>query len=54
MLLFAQAGAGQLVAIRLNQPQPEDVVAAYSLKNRSRPEDDSLQQVSSFQPAHGH
>jgi hypothetical protein len=32
MLLFAQAGAGQLVQTRLSQPQPEDAVAAYSLK----------------------
>jgi hypothetical protein len=32
MLLFAQAGAGQLVENKLSQPQPEDVAAAYSLK----------------------
>jgi hypothetical protein len=32
MLLFAQAGAGQLVEARLSQPQPEDVVAAFALK----------------------
>ena len=35
MLLFAQAGAGQLVENKLSEPQPEDVVAAYSLKTDS-------------------
>jgi Glycosyl hydrolase family 79, N-terminal domain len=35
MLLFAQAGAGQLVENTLSQPQPEDVVAAFSLKTPS-------------------
>jgi hypothetical protein len=35
MLMFAQAGAGQLVANKLSEPQPEDVVAAYSLKTDS-------------------
>src|SRR5690348_2052674 len=32
MLLFEQAGAGQLVKNTLDQPQPEDTVVAYSLK----------------------
>lgn len=32
MLLFAEAGAGQLVKNTLSEPQPEDTVAAYSLK----------------------
>lgn len=32
MLLFQQAGAGQLVKSTLDQPQPEDTVVAYSLK----------------------
>jgi hypothetical protein len=35
MLMFAQAGPGQLVANRFGQPQPEDAVAAYSLKTAS-------------------
>jgi hypothetical protein len=35
MLLFAQAGAGQLVENRFSEPQPEDVVAAYSVKTPS-------------------
>jgi Glycosyl hydrolase family 79, N-terminal domain len=35
MLLFAQAGAGQLVENKLSEPQPEDEVAAYSLKTPS-------------------
>ncbi|HUY81948.1 MAG TPA: glycosyl hydrolase family 79 C-terminal domain-containing protein [Acidobacteriaceae bacterium] len=35
MLMFALAGAGQMVENRLSQPQPEDVVAAYSLKTAS-------------------
>lgn len=32
MLLFAQAGAGQLVESKLSQPQPDGAIAAYSLK----------------------
>jgi hypothetical protein len=32
MLLFEQAGAGQLMKNTLDQPQPEDTVVAYSLK----------------------
>ncbi len=35
MLMFALAGAGQLVENHLSKPQPEDVVAAYSLKTSS-------------------
>jgi hypothetical protein len=35
MLMFAQAGAGQLVSNKLSEPQPEDVIAAYSLKTAS-------------------
>jgi hypothetical protein len=35
MLMFAEAGAGQLVENKLSEPQPEDVVAAYSLKTDS-------------------
>ncbi|MGC2164196.1 MAG: hypothetical protein WA634_20040 [Silvibacterium sp.] len=35
MLMFAQAGAGQLVENTLSEPQPEDVVAAYSIKTPS-------------------
>ena len=35
MLMFAQAGAGQLVENKLSEPQPEDVVAAYSLMTAS-------------------
>ncbi|HEX5236086.1 MAG TPA: hypothetical protein VFW25_12230 [Silvibacterium sp.] len=35
MLLFAQAGAGQLVENRLSQAQPGDSIAAYSLKTPS-------------------
>ncbi|MFZ0662336.1 MAG: hypothetical protein WAM66_06550 [Acidobacteriaceae bacterium] len=35
MLLFAEAGAGQLVKSSLSQLQPEDVVAVYSLKTDS-------------------
>jgi hypothetical protein len=35
MLLFAQAGAGQLVTNTLSEPQPDDAVAAYSLKTPS-------------------
>lgn len=35
MLMFAQAGAGQLVENHLSKPQPDDVVAAYSLKTAS-------------------
>lgn len=35
MLMFAMAGAGQLVENSLDKPQPEDAVAAYSLKTPS-------------------
>lgn len=35
MLLFAEAGAGQLVKNTLSEPQPEDTIAAYSLKTDS-------------------
>ncbi len=35
MLMFAQAGAGQLVTNHLSQPQSEDAIAAYSLKTPS-------------------
>lgn len=35
MLLFAEAGAGQLVKNTLSEPQPEDTVVAYSLKTGS-------------------
>lgn len=35
MLLFQQAGSGQLVESRFSEPQPEDMVAAYSLKTPS-------------------
>lgn len=35
MLLFAEAGAGRLVESHLDRPQPEDVVAAYSVRTDS-------------------
>jgi hypothetical protein len=35
MLLFAQAGAGQLVGSLLSEAQPDDAIAAYSLKTAS-------------------
>lgn len=35
MLMFAEAGAGQLVGNKLSEPQQDDVVAAYSLKTDS-------------------
>jgi hypothetical protein len=35
MLMFAEAGSGQLVENKLSEPQPNDVVAAYSLKTDS-------------------
>jgi hypothetical protein len=35
MLLFAEAGAGQLVKNTLSEPQQEDTVAAYSVKSGS-------------------
>jgi len=35
MLMVALAGAGQLVESRLSKPQPEDMVAAYSLNTAS-------------------
>jgi hypothetical protein len=34
-LMFAQAGAGQLVDSKLTEPQPDDVIAAHSLKTDS-------------------
>ncbi|MGH9587456.1 MAG: hypothetical protein ACRD3F_10925, partial [Acidobacteriaceae bacterium] len=35
MLMFAEAGAGQMVKNTLSERQPEDAVAAYSLKTES-------------------
>ena len=35
MLIFALAGAGQLVENHLSSPQPEDTIAAYSLRTSS-------------------